>query len=79
MVLVRGRRVPVLRFCLDNAILDLSRVADAAVGDEVVVVGAQGEERITLEEVAAWQGVSPLTVLAGLGGRVPQRYSPADS
>ena len=78
-VLVRGRRVPVLRICLDNAVLDLSRIADAAVGDEVVVIGAQGEERITLEEVAAWQGVSPLTVLAGLGARVPQRYSPADS
>ena len=78
-VLVRGRRVPVLRVCLDNSVLDLSRVADAAVGDEVVVLGAQGEERITLEEVAAWQGAAPLTVLAGLGGRVPQRYSPADS
>ena len=74
VVLVRGRRVPVLRFCLDNSVLDLSEVADAAVGDEVIALGTQGEERITLDEVAEWQGVSPLVVATGLGARLPHRY-----
>ena len=74
VVLVRGRRVPVLRFCLDNAVLDLSGVADAAVGDEVIALGRQGDERVTLDEVAAWHGVSPLVVVSGLGARLPHRY-----
>ena len=73
-VLVRGRRVPVLRFCLDNSVLDLTGVEDASVSDEVVVLGPQGEERITLDEVAKWQGVSPLVVLTGLGARIPHHY-----
>ena len=73
-VLVRGRRVPVLRFCLDNSVLDLSEVEDAAVGDEVIALGTQGEERITLDEVAEWQSVSPLVVVTGLGARLPHHY-----
>ena len=73
-VLVRGRRVPVLRFCLDNSVLDLTGVEDAAVGDEVIALGAQGGERITLAEIAEWQGVSPLVVATGLGARIPHRY-----
>ena len=73
-VLVRGRRVPVLRFCLDNSVLDLTGVEDAAVGDEVIALGAQGGERITLAEIAEWQGVSPLVVSTGLGARIPHRY-----
>ena len=74
VVLVRGRRVPVLRFCLDNSVLDLSEVENAAVGDEVIALGTQGEEQITLDEVAEWQGVSPLVVVTGLGARLPHHY-----
>ena len=74
VVLVGGQRVPVLRFCLDNSVLDLSGVEDAAVGDEVIALGTQGKERITLEEAAEWQGISPLVVVTGLGARLPHRH-----
>jgi alanine racemase len=53
-VLVRGRRVPMIETIpLEHCRLDLTNVPDAAVGDEVVVIGRQGDEEITLEEVAA--------------------------
>jgi alanine racemase len=52
-VLVGGRRVPVVgAICMDQTMLDLSQVPDAKVDDEIVVIGRQGEEEITVEEVA---------------------------
>lgn len=47
-VLVRGKRVPVASsLCVEHTIIDLSDVPDAAIGDEVVILGEQGDEKIT--------------------------------
>ena len=52
-VLVRGRRCPVLgRVAMNMFTIDLSAVPDAEAGDEVVLLGPQGQERITAEEIA---------------------------
>lgn len=72
-VLVGGVHAPVLRPCLENTILDLSEIPRAAVGDEVVLVGTSGDARIKLSDLAAWQGTSPLAMLAGLGRALPRR------
>jgi Alr-MurF fusion protein len=63
--LVRGRRVPIVgRICMDYAMLDVTDVPGAAAGDEVTLLGAQGQECITAEEVADWLGTSAYEVLA---------------
>ncbi|MGH9392112.1 MAG: alanine racemase, partial [Vicinamibacteria bacterium] len=73
--LVRGRRCPVIgRVCMDLTMLDTTAVADARVGDEVVLIGSQGKERITAEEMAEKIGTISYEVLCGISKRVPRRY-----
>jgi alanine racemase len=74
-VLVRGRRAPVVgRVCMDLAVLDLTDVPGAAPGDEAVLIGAQGDDAIPVEEVASWLDTIPYEVLCGIGPRVPRVY-----
>lgn len=74
-VLVRGRRVPVIgRICMDQFMIDVSRVSGAARGDEVVLYGAQGGERITVEEAAETLGTISYELLCAVGKRVPRLY-----
>jgi alanine racemase len=74
-VLVRGRRVPVVgRVCMDQLMIDLSGVPGAARGDEVVLYGAQGEEAVTVEEVAGALDTISYEILCAVGKRVPRLY-----
>jgi alanine racemase len=66
-VLVRGRRVPLIGKFFEHARLDLTDVPDARAGDEVVVIGRQHDEAITLSEVVEHQEFSQA---AGLGSLV---------
>jgi alanine racemase len=68
--LVRGRRVRVLGVSLEHTVLDLAAVPDAAVGDRVVLVGGDGDERIGTAEWAAAFGCSELDAVVSLSGRV---------
>jgi alanine racemase len=71
--LVRGRRVPVAgRVCMDMTMLDVTGVPAVAEGDEVVLLGAQGNERITADDIAAKTGTIAYEVLCGIGARVPR-------
>jgi alanine racemase len=72
-VLVRGRRVPVVgRVCMDQCMVQLDAVPDAAPGDEVVLVGEQGGERISGDDVAARWGTIGYEVACGVAQRVPR-------
>lgn len=52
-VLVRGQRVPIIgRVCMDQCMIDVTNLTQVEVGDEVVLWGRQGEEMITVEEIA---------------------------
>ena len=73
-MLLRGRRVPVLRVCLENTVLDLSGVADPSSGEAVTALGHDGDEEITLEEMAVWAAASPLRLLTSFDGRLERRY-----
>lgn len=74
-VLVRGRRVPVVgRVCMDQTLLDVSEFPDIALGDEVVLYGAQGGERITVEEAAVAAGTISYELTCQIGRRVPRVY-----
>ena len=74
-MLLRGRRVPVLRVCLENTVLDLSGITEPCPGEAVLAVGRDGDEEITLEEMAEWGAVSPLSLLTSFDGRLARRYS----
>ena len=74
-VLVHGRRVPVVgRVCMDQLMVSLDGAPDAAVGDEVVLIGPQQDDVIRVEDVAQrWQTIN-YEVTCGLGARVPRIY-----
>ena len=71
--LVRGRRVTVAgRVCMDMIMLDVTDVPAVAEGDEVVLIGRQGEERISADDIAAKTDTIAYEVLCGIGARVPR-------
>jgi alanine racemase len=74
-VLVHGRRVPVVgRVSMDLVTIDVTEIDPVAVGDPVVLFGPQGEERITVEEIAQKIGTIPYEVLCGVSARVPRFF-----
>lgn len=70
-MLIDGVKAPVLAVSLEHAVIDLSNVPHPAVGQEVVVLGESGGERIALEDIARWQGAVVNDVLMSLNARVP--------
>jgi len=73
--LVRGTRVPVAgRVCMDMTMLDVTDVPGVREGDDVVLIGAQGGERITAEDIATKTGTIPYEVLCGISSRVSRVY-----
>lgn len=77
-VLVGGRQVPVIgRVCMDQIIISLDGVPEAHVGQEVVIIGKQGEAQITAEQVADRWGTINYEVVCGLTARVPREYTSA--
>lgn len=76
-MLLRGRRCPVLSVSAEYTVLDVTDVPDAAVGDVVTIIGADGDEKIAVEDVAAALG-APSAAYWMLGLKhVPRRYSGA--
>jgi alanine racemase len=73
--LVRGRRAPLIgRVSMDAITLDVSEIDELRLGDVVTLIGADGDERITAEEVAAWSGTISYEVLTSVGPRLARRY-----
>jgi len=72
-VLVRGQRAPIAgRVSMDQTILDVTRIPGVEIGDEVVVIGLQGQQSITAWEIADLAGTIPYEVLCGIAARVPR-------
>jgi alanine racemase len=75
-VLVRGQRAPIVgRVCMDQFVVDISGIDGVQQDDEVVLVGAQGEARITAEEVAAWAETINYEVTTSLLPRAKRVYT----
>jgi alanine racemase len=51
---------------------------DVAAGDEVVLIGPQGDERVTADELAARAGTIARAIATGIGTRVPREYVSAE-
>ena len=72
--LVGGKRVPICgAICMDPLMLDVTDVPDAAIGSEVVLLGRQGNDEITVEELADIAQTIPQEVLISLNMRL-ERY-----
>ncbi|MFA5811533.1 MAG: alanine racemase [bacterium] len=74
-VLILGKRAPVVgRVTMDMIVVDITDVDGVIVGDEVVLLGAQGSERITLHDIASWAGTITYEILCGISKRIPRIY-----
>ncbi len=75
-VLVRGRRAPLIGMVSMDAItLDVTDVPDVQVGDIATLIGRDGDQVITAEEVAGWSRTISYEVLTSIGPRVERRLS----
>ena len=75
-VLVHGQLVPVIgNVCMDQCMIDLNEIPDVMIGDEAVLIGQQGENMISVEEVAASWGTINYEVTCGIAHRVNRFYS----
>ena len=72
--LLLGQRVPIIAVTLEHLVLDLDGVDEAAVGDEVLLLGSQGDGEIEFDELAAWFGMSGLDTAMALSDRLPSHY-----
>ena len=75
MVLIAGKRVPILgRICMDQFMVDVSEIPEAKVDTEVTLIGEDGNDRISMEEVADWCGGFHYEISCDLGKRIPRVY-----
>jgi alanine racemase len=74
-VLIRGRRADIIgRVCMDALMVDVTDIPGVGVGDEVVLVGRQGEEKITLHEIAKAAGSISYEIMSRLSPRLPRVF-----
>jgi alanine racemase len=74
-VLVRGRRAPIVgRVTMDYITIDVGHIPGAAVGDTATLIGSDGHETITVEEVAQKAGTIAYEVTCSVGRRVQRLY-----
>ena len=74
-VLIRGEYAPILgRVCMDQFMVDVSHIPEAEVGDAVILFGTEGENSISVEEVAAPAASFNYELVCNVGHRVPRVY-----
>ena len=74
-VLIRGKRAPILgRVCMDQMMVDVTHIGDVQLNDRVVLVGTDGEETITMEDIAEAADSFNSEFVCGISRRVPRFY-----
>jgi alanine racemase len=74
-VLIHGKRAPVVgRVCMDFTMVDVTELPNVSIGDEVILMGRQGREEITANEIAEKIHTISYEVLCLIGKRVPRIY-----
>lgn len=77
-VLIHGTRCPVRgSVCMDQTVVDITHAPPVKTGDIAVLLGADGNEQITAEELAAHANTIPYEILTGIGERAPRIYTGA--
>jgi alanine racemase len=73
-VLIRGRRYPVVgTICMDQIMVNIGWETSYN-GDEVVLIGSDGDQQIRCEDLAEWAGTNAYEILTNINTRVPRRY-----
>ncbi len=74
-VLIRGKKAPILgRVCMDQFMVSVEDIPNAQEGDEVTLIGADGAEQITMEELGGLSGRFNYELACDLGKRIPRVY-----
>lgn len=74
-VLIRGKRAPILgRVCMDQMMVDVTDIPDVQLNDTVTLVGTDGDETITMEQIAQCAGSFHYEMSCGISRRVPRFY-----
>ncbi len=73
-VLIKGVPAPIIgKICMDMMMIDVTEIPEPKIGEEVVLLGRQGEREITAEDHARWLDTIPYEVLCGIGRQATQR------
>lgn len=79
-VLIRGCRCPMVgRMCMDQLLVDVTGLPEAAAGDVATLIGRDGGEEITAQDMAERCGTITNELLSRMGGRLPIVYQSADA
>ena len=74
-VLLRGKRVPIVgAICMDQLMVDVTALGGVDIGEKAVIIGRQGNEEITIEELAAKTNTINYEIICMLSERIPRRY-----
>ena len=74
-VLIRGKKAPILgRICMDQLMVDVTDIPDVTLDDTVTLVGRDGDEEITMEQIAAAADSFNYEFVCGISRRVPRIY-----
>lgn len=74
-VLIHGVRVPIVgRICMDQCVVNVDAIPDVRVGDIAVIIGQQGNEAITADDLAKQLGTISYEITCSIGARVPRVY-----
>ena len=74
-VLIHGKPAPILgRICMDQMMVDVTDIENLQVGDRVTLVGSDGNETISVEQIAAEAGSFNYEFICGISRRVPRYY-----
>jgi alanine racemase len=76
-MLVNGTRAPIIgRVCMDLTMIDVGHIPEVSLEDEVVIMGRQGDEEITADEIAGHAGTINYEIVSSLTSRVARVYKP---
>lgn len=74
-VIIRGKKAPVVgRVCMDQTMVDVTKISGVKLGDEVVLIGKQKDTKITVEEIAESAGTIPYEIVCMIGKNVKREY-----
>lgn len=75
-VLIHGQRAGIIgRICMNLCMVDITEISGVQTGDEVVILGSQGHETITADEIAGWMGTISYEVLCLFGNNNERSYN----
>lgn len=75
-ILIHGKKAPILgRICMDQFMVDVTGIPEAAMGDKVTLIGSEGQQSITMEQLGEMSGRFNYELACNIGKRVPRVYT----